>query len=41
MGDFGRENVRFSFIGEIFVEEMCDFLDIWGIFVVKMFDFGV
>ena len=41
MGDFRRENARFSFTGEIFVEEMRDFLDTWGIPVAKLFDFGV
>ena len=41
MGDSGRENARFSFTGEIFVEEMRDFLDTWGIPVAKLFDFGV
>ena len=41
MGDFRRENARFSFTGEIFVEEMRDFLDTWGILVAKMFDVGV
>ena len=41
MGDSGRENARFSFTCEIFVEEMRDFLDTWGIPVAKLFDFGV
>ena len=41
MGDCRRENARFSFTGEIFVEEMRDFLDTWGILVAKMFDVGV
>ena len=41
MGDSGRENARFSFTGETFVEEMRDFLDTWGIPVAKLFDFGV
>ena len=41
MGDFRRENARFSFTGEIFVEKMRDFLDTWGIPVAKMFDVGV
>ena len=41
MGDSGRGNARFSFTGEIFVEEMRDFLDTWGIPVAKLFDFGV
>ena len=36
MGDFRRENARFSFTGEIFVEEMRDFLDTWGIPVAKL-----
>ena len=31
MGDFRRENARFSFTGEIFVEEMRDFQIKWGI----------
>ena len=41
MGDSGRENARFSFTGEIFVEEMRDFLDTRGLPVAKLFDFGV
>ena len=41
MGDCRRENARFSFTGETFVEEMRDFLDTWGILVAKMFDVGV
>ena len=41
MGDFRRENARFSFTGEIFVEEMRDFLETWGTLVAKKFDFGV
>ena len=41
MGDFRRENAGFSFRCEVFVEEMRDFLDTWGILVAKMFDFGV
>ena len=41
MGGFWRETAWFSFTCEIFVEEMRDFLDTWGILVAKMFDVGV
>ena len=41
MGGFWRETASFSFTCEIFVEEMRDFLDTWGILVAKMFDVGV
>ena len=36
MGDYRRENAPFLFTGEIFVEEMRDFLDTWGIPVAKL-----
>ena len=41
MGDSRREIAWVSFTCEIFVEEMRDFLDTWGIHVAKLFDFGV
>ena len=41
MGDCRRENARFLFTGEIFVEEMRNFQVKWEILVAQQFDFGV
>ena len=41
MGDCRRENARFSFTGEIFVEEMRDFPNNWGFLKGKWVIFGL